>query len=336
MTTGTDAAFAARFAPLTAAAFVANTSTLANYVPAQNPFNAGMMADIGRATILNADIFNNNFYSRFLRAPLTRGQAVMKGFFTEVNSHAYDPLAADTALFNQSRPSMYAEVNVKNYSRQIGLEVNDRLIKQFSQTPEMIGEAQSAIISSIAACAADDLWTACKTYFSGSVRSAPAASLYTMTNGITDAGAGAELIEKIWDYAVNKFRFKSNKFNAVQRATFSNNVHVAIKKSWQWPAFKKLLSETFNEGFIDPNKFGLTIDWVDDFATPAGQPSGAGDLCAVILDDRVADITPMPDGYVMESFRNPARHSTAFFHTTEAAFSFFGGANVAYIFEKSP
>lgn len=332
--TNTDTQFTARFPGITAAAFIANATDLANYSPAVNPFNDGMMADIGRAIIYNADLFQGNFWSRYMRDPLGRGQAVMKAYFSEINSRQYDPLAPDSALFNSPRPSMTANVFFKNYSRQIALEVNDRLVKQYVQTPEMIGDVQAAIMSDIAACAADDLWVASKTFASASVRSAKVGQMYTMTNGIGDAGAGEELVEKLWDYGVNKFKWKSTAYNANSRNTFSKNIHVAIKKNWEYKAFKKLLSETFNEAFIDPTKFNMTFDFVDDFATPAGAPEGAGELCAMIMDDRCMDIVPMPDAYVMETFRNAARHSTAFFATTELAFGWFNGANCAYVFEK--
>ena len=53
--TGTDTAFTARFAPLTAETFVANQTDLANYKPGTSPINVGMLADIRRATIFALD-----------------------------------------------------------------------------------------------------------------------------------------------------------------------------------------------------------------------------------------------------------------------------------------
>ena len=104
-----------------------------------------------------------------------------------------------------------------------------------------------------------------------------------------------------------------------------------MKKDVEYPAFKKLYSETFNPEFI---KIAPTIDYVDDFATPAGMPNTAKGLIGMVVDTRAFDITPMPDTLTTEAFRNPARKSTSFFTTYEYAFAKSPFFNVAYIFEK--
>lgn len=328
--TGTDSQFAARFPDLTLAGFVANQATLANWTPTQNQFNTGMMSDIGRATVYAPDI-QESFYSRFMRAPLSRGDSVMSARFSEINSRAFNPLAPDTDLFNGSKPSMIANVAKKNLSRQIAIEVNDYWIKQFVQTQEMIGEAQAAIMAASNVCYRDDMWVAGKAFFSGSTRSAPAGSIYTMTNGITDTGFAEEMIETLWGYTQNKFGYKSTAYNPSGYNTKSNGVHIALKKEVEFPAFKKYYAETFNPEFL---KVAQTIDYVDDFATPAGAPADAGELIGMIVDNRAWSITPMPDTLTTESFRNPVRKSTAFFTTYEYAFQADPFFNVAYIFAK--
>lgn len=328
--TGTDTAFAARFAPLTIATMVANQTSLANFVPTSSAINTGMLSDIGRANIFAPDL-QDNFYARFMRAPLTRGDSVLTARFGEVASRAYDPAAPDTALFNAANPAMQSIVAKKNLSRQIAVELNDYYIKQFCQTDEMIGDVAAAIMAASNACYRDDMWVASKAYFSGSCQGAQNDQIYVTTNAVTDPGFADEMVETLWNFAENKFAYKSTKYNQAQFNTRSENIHIALKKDVEYPAFKKLYSETFNPEFI---KIAPTIDYVDDFATPAGAPATAGELIGMVVDTRAFDITPMPDTLTTEAFRNPARKSTSYFTTYEYAFQKNPFFNIAYIFEK--
>ena len=329
--TGTDTQFTERFPDVELNSFVTNNVSLKDWVPTQNVFNEGMMSDIGRATIYNGE-FQESFYSRFMKAPLSRGDSVMSGRFDEIKSRAYDPLAPDTKLFDSPRPKMIANVAKKNLSRQIAVEINDYWIKQFAQTQEMIGEAQAAIMAESNICYRDDMWVAGKAYFSGSLRGAAADSIYIMDNAISDVGFADEMIEQIWKTTERDFAYKSTKFNASAYNTLSKSVHIALKKDVEYPAFKKFYAETFNPGFL---KVAQTIDYVDDFATPAGAPADAGELLGMIVDTRAFAITPMPDTLVTESFRNPVRRSTAFFTTYEYAFQHDPFFNIKYIFAKA-
>ena len=328
MPTNTDAQFTARFAPQTIAGMVANQDVLASYTPTASPINLGMLADIGRATVYAPDI-QDSFYARFMKAPLPRGDSAMTARFNEVTSRAYNPAAPDTDLFNGANPSMATNVATKNLSRQIAVEVNDYWIKQFCQTEEMIGDAMAAIMASSNACYRDDMWVAAKAYFSGSVAGATANQLYTLTDNPGAAGFADEMVETLWDFSENKFAYKSTLYNSANFNTKSNRVHIALKKDCEFKAFKKLYSETFNPEFI---KITPTIDYVDDFATPAGLPAGADELIGIIVDERAYSITPMPDTLTTEAFRNPARKSTTFFTTYEYAFQNDPFFNIAYIF----
>lgn len=331
MPTGTDTAFTARFAPLTLATMVANQTSLANFVPTASPINLGMLSDIGRATVYAPDI-QDSFYARFMKAPLSRGDAAMSARFGEVSSRAYNPAAPDTDLFNAANPSMMTNVAKKNLSRQIAVELNDYWIKQFCQTEEMIGDAAAAIMAASNACYRDDMWVAAKAYFSGSVSGALAGQLKVMAANPNEQGFADEMIETLWDFAENKFAYKSTSYNAAGFNTKSTNVHIVLKKDAEFPAFKKFYAETFNPEFL---KITPTIDYVDDFATPAGAPAGAGDLLGMVVDDRAFAITPMPDTLTTEAFRNPVRKSTSYFTTYEYAFQKDPFFNIAYIFEHS-
>lgn len=331
MPTGTDTAFTARFSPLTLATMVANQSTLANFVPTASPINLGMLSDIGRATVYAPDI-QDSFYARFMKAPLTRGDAAMSARFGEVTSRAYNPAAPDTDLFNAANPTMQTNVAKKNLSRQIAVELNDYWIKQFCQTEEMIGDAAAAIMAASNACYRDDMWVAAKAYFSGSVSGALSGQLKIMTANPNEQGFADEMIETLWDFAENKFAYKSPSYNPAGFNTKSTNVHIVLKKDAEFPAFKKFYAETFNPEFL---KITPTIDYVDSFATPAGAPSGAGDLLGMVVDDRAFAITPMPDTLTTEAFRNPVRKSTSYFTTYEYAFQKDPFFNIAYIFEHS-
>ena len=331
MPTNTDTQFTARFSPMTIAGMVANQNALGSFVPSASVINTGMLSDIGRATVYAPDI-QDSFYARFMKAPLTRGDSVMSARFEDITSRAYNPAAPDTDLFNANNPAMATNVATKNLSRQIAVEVNDYWIKQFCQTEEMIGDAAAAIMAASNACYRDDMWVASKAYFSGSTNSAPAGSLYTLTDNPGSAGFADEMVETLWDFSENKFAYKSTSYNPGAFLTKSNRIHIALKKECEFPAFKKLYSETFNPEFI---KIAPTIDYVDDFATPAGAPAGADELIGMIVDERAFSITPMPDTLTTEAFRNPARKSTSYFTTYEYAFQKDPFFNIAYIYTHS-
>lgn len=328
--TNTDINFAGRFPDMSAATFVANQKALADWTPTASTLNTGMMSDIARAYIYAPDT-QENFYARFMAAPLPRGDSVMSARFSEVTSRVYNPKAPDTDLFNGDYATMISNVATKNLSRQIATEVNDYVLKQFTQTQEMIGDAMSAIMARSQVAYKDDMWVASKEYFSGSTRNAKSAQMHTLTNAVSakDNKFGAELTELLWQISQKDFGYKSTNFNASGYNTKSDSVSIALKKDVEYPAFKKMLSETFNPELL---RIAGTIDYVDDFATPAGAPADAGELIGMVVDNRAFKITPMPDTLTTEAFRNPARKSTAYFTTYEYAFQHDPFFNVAYIF----
>lgn len=335
--TNTDTQFTARFSPMTVSTFVANQAPLGNYTPTTSLLNTGMMSDIGRATVWGPDR-QENFFSRFMKAPLPRGDSAMTLRVDDITSRAYDPLANDTALFNSQRPTVKTNVAKKNLSRQIAVEINDYYLKQMVQTQEMIGDVESAFMSVSNVAYMDDMWVSSKAYFSGTTAGptnpAKAGQLITMSSSVGDAGFGDELIETLWRVSQKQFGYKSTLYNPDGANTKSDRVAIALKKDVEYPAFKKLLSETFN-----PELLRIEVDggfaYVDDFATPAGKPSGAGELIGMIVDPRAFEITPMPDTLTTEAFRNPVRKSTAYFTTYEYAFQKNPFFNIAYIFAPS-
>ena len=328
--TSTDTVFAGRFPDMSASTFVANQKALADWTPTASPINTGMLSDIARAYIYAPDT-QENFYARFMASPLSRGDSVMSARFSEVTSRAYNPKAPDTDLFNGTYATMTSNVATKNFSRQIATEVNDYVLKQFTQTEEMIGDAMAAIMASSNVAYKDDMWVASKEYFSGSTRNAKTTQMHTMTNAVstTNNAFGAELTELLWKISQKDFGYKSTQYNSAGYNTKSDSISIALKKDVEYPAFKKMLSETFNPELL---RITSTIDYVDDFATPAGAPSGAGELIGMVVDNRAFKITPMPDTLTTEAFRNPVRKSTAYFTTYEYAFQHDPFFNVAYIF----
>ena len=331
--TATDSQFTARFSPETVSTFVANQSALADYTPTTSVLNTGMLSDIGRATIYGPDV-QDNFWATFMKAPLTRGDSVMTARFSDITSRAYNPNAADTELFNGVKPAMKSNVAKKNLSRQIAVEINDYYLKQMAQTEEMIGDAMAAIMATSNACYMDDMWVSSKAYFSGSTNNAQATQLHVMTSKVGDANFGDEMTELLWSISQKQFGYKSTAYNSAQENTKSTSVAIALKKDAEYPAFKKLLSETFNPEMLRIEAQG-GIQYVDDFATPAGKPEQSGELIGIVADTRAFEITPMPDTLTTEAFRNPARKSTAYFTTYEYAFQKNPFFNIAYIFAPS-
>lgn len=330
MATSTDTQFASRFPDVTSTTFVANQKALKDYVPTTSVLNTGMMSDIGRATVYGPDR-QDNWFARFLKAPLSRGDSAMTARFAEVNSRAYNPNATDEDLFNGNKPGMISNVATKNLSRQIAVEINDYYLRQMVQTQEMIGDVEAAIMSVSNVCYMDDMWVASKEYFSGSTRNAKTTQMHTLTNKPTDAGFGDEMTELLWKISQRQFGYKSTDYNASGQNTKASNVAIALKKDVEYPAFKKLLSETFNPEML---RIGIDggIGYVDDFATPAGAPATSGELVGIVVDTRAFEITPMPETLTTEAFRNPARKSTAYFTTYEYAFQHNPFFDCAYIF----
>lgn len=333
MSSNTDTQFAARFSDLTASTYVANQTTLANFTPTTSLINTGMLSDIGRATIYGPE-YQDSFWNKFMKAPLGRGDAVMTARFSGVKSGVYSPTAAYDTLFSASNPTMVSNVAKKNLSRQVAVEVNDRYLAQMAQVPEMIGDASAAIMAASNACYMNDMWVGAKEYFSGSTRSMTSNQYKILTNGVTEAGFGDEMIEALWDFSQNKFGYLSEQYNVSGIETRSPTVAIAMNKACEYPAFKKLLSETFNPEFLRIVPDG-GIDFVDTFATPAGKPEGAGDLLAIVVDPRAYEITPMPEALSTEAFRNPARKATAYFTTYEYAFQDNPFFNKAFIYAPS-
>lgn len=328
MATNTDAQFANRFPGLNAQVFNGNMSDLAGWTPSTNQLNTGMLSDIGRASVFAPET-QDNFYAKFMKAELGRGDSVMSLRTGQLSSVAYDPQASESELFNSPSPGIVTNVAKKNLSRTIKMEINDRWIKQFTQTEEMYGDVMSAMMSAMNVAMFDDMWVASKEYFSGSTRGAQADQMYVMTNDVTDSGFANEMNELIWSISQNKFGYKSTKYNASQYMTKSDRVEIALKKNIEYPAFKKLYADTFHP---DALRVATGIDYVDDFATPAGAPEGAGELIGVIVDPRCYSITPLPDAIVTDAFRNSVRHSTAYFTTYEYIFQDDPFFNKAFIF----
>ena len=330
MTTATDGQFTARFGDVTASTYVANQAILADFTPTTSLINTGMLSDIGRATIYGPE-YQESFWNKFMKAPLGRGDSALTARFKGVTSSAYNPASAYTALFNANNPEMVSNVATKNLSRQVAVEINDRYIAQMSQVPEMIGDVSASIMAASNACYMNDMWVASKEYFSGSTRSMGTDQYVILTNDVGDAGFGAEMTEALWGFSQNKFGYISNKYNATGIDTKSPMVNVALKKSCEYPTFKKLLSETFNPEMLRIEVNG-GIDYVDDFATPAGAPVGAGELIGIVVDPRAYEITPMPEALSTEAFRNPSRKATAYFTTYEYAMQDNPFFNKAFIY----
>ena len=326
--TSTDTDFQTRFEGLNVSSFVANMKNLKEFVPTESPINLGMYDDIGRATLYGYDV-QPNFFSRFMKTSLPRGDAELFARFSEVKSRPYDPLAPDTDLFNGQRPSMISSVAKKNLSRQIYTEVNNRLLKQFVQTEDMIGSAISILQASNMNCYLDDMWSASKTYFSGDMRNAKADQIHILTHKPQDAGFAEEMNELLYDIIQNQFRYKSDKYNASGYRTRSENVAIGLCQKVSYPAFKKFYADTFNPTLLDVPQ---TADYVDSWATPAGAPEQAGELLGIIADTRCWSIIPMPEELSTEAFRNPVRKSTSFATTYEYAFHDAPFFNKAYIF----
>lgn len=324
-----DTRFSTQFPDLTASVFYGSgQTTLQNYTPVASPINTGMLADIGRATIYGPEAYDNP-YAKFMKSPLARGDSSLTARFSQVKSGAYDPLAPDSALFDGQRPEMLSNVITKNLSRQTRVEVNDRLMKQFVQTPEMIGDAMSSIMAVSNIAYLDDMYIASNEYFSGSMRGAKASQSFVLTKAPTDDGFAEEMTETLWNITQNKFRFKSTQYNESGYSTKAESVSIIMDKNTQFRTFKKQYADAFNPSYLD---IETATGWVDSFATTAGKPSDAGDLLAMAIDNRAFEIVPMPEALSVESFRNPARKSTMYATTYEYAFGHNPFFNVAYIF----
>lgn len=300
-----------------------------SYTPSASQINLGLMGDIGRAIVTSLE-FNDNPFSFAFQSELSRGDAVLNGRFKGVNSRQYDPKAADSVLFNANMPDFVASVAQKNFSRQADIEINDRMLKQYMQTAEMLGDVEAALMASLNVCLNQDLYAASVEYFGGSTRGAKSTQSVQLTNKVGDAGFGAELVETIWDITQRKMAYVSDDFNKSGIETKANEAVVIMDKRVQYPAFKKLYADTFNPEFLDLAINGKA-KYVESWPTTAGAPSNT-ELVAIITDPRAFQITGLPQSVSVESFRNPARKSTSFFETAEFIFGHAPMYDCMYVF----
>ena len=308
-----------------------NVTNLSGYTPVSDGgvFSNTMLSDIGRAMVYGPES-QDNVYSKFLKSPLRRGNASMTSVFKGVKSKAYDPLVGDTALFNASKPEMLSTVITKNMDRTVDIEVNDRWLRQFTQSEEMIGEAASAIMAQLNSSYLMDMYTASNEYFAGSTHGAKADQMVTLTSKPGDAGFSDEFLETIYNTTQKDFKWKSAKYNPLGYETKSDSVSIICDKSIEYKGFLKTYATVFAPEYI---KIDQSIGFVDSFpGTVAGKPSTAGDLLAIVIDNRAPEIIPMPDSIITEQFRNPARHSTAFFMSYAYALGVNRMFNCKYIF----
>ncbi len=308
-----------------------NVTNLSGYTPVSDGgvFSNSMLSDIGRAMVYGPEN-QDNVYSKFLKSPLQRGNASMTSVFKGLKSKAYDPLVGDSALFNANKPEMLSTVITKNMDRTVDLEVNDRWLKQFVQSEEMIGEAASAIMAQLNSSYLMDMYTASNEYFAGSTHGAKADQMVTLSSKPGDAGFSDELLETFYNTVQKDFKWKSSKFNPLGYETKSNDVTIICDKSIEYKGFLKTYATVFAPEYIKVNQ---AIGFVDSFpGSVAGKPSTAGDLLAIIVDNRAPEIIPMPDSIITEQFRNPARHSTAFFMSYAYALGVNQMFNAKYIF----
>jgi len=328
--TAQDTRFASAFADMTASVFYGSGMTnLTNYQPASSPFNNNMLADIGRVTVYGPESYDNP-YAKFMKSPLTRGDSAMVTRFSQVTSGAYDPLAPDTALFDGQRPEQLSNVMSKSLSRQVRVEISDRLMKQFVQTEEQIGDSAAAIMAMSNARYLDDMYIASNEYFSGSTRGAKPTQMITLNTAPSDSGFAEEMTETLWNVTQNKF--KSTDFNKSGYSTKAESASIIMDKNTQFRTFKRQFADAFNPSYLD---IETATGWVDSFASTAGKPAGAGDLIAIVCDNRAFDIVPMPEALSVESFGNPARKSTMYATTYEYAFGHNPFFDCVYIFAKA-
>lgn len=306
------------------------TVQLTNYTPSASVINTGLMGDIGRATIYGPDVQDNPF-SKFMKSPLARGDSALTGVFEGVKSNSYNPNATDAALFDGTKAAFKSNVMTKNLSRQVRVEVNDRMLRQYAQTEEQAGDMASALMAASNACYLDDMYTACTEYFGGKMRGS-ANSEFVLTNKTSDAGFAEEMTETLWNITQNKFKFKSTKYNASGYDTKSENCTVIMNKDCVFKTFKKQMADAFNPDYLD---IKTDTGYVESFPIPAGKKSAAGKLLAIVADNRAFEITPMPEALSVESFRNPARKSTMYATTYEYALGQNPFFNVAYIYAPS-
>lgn len=308
-----------------------NITNLKGYTPVSDNgvFSNSMLSDIGRAMVYGPEA-QENIYSKFMKSPLTRGNASMTAVFKAPKSRAYDPLGPDSELFNATKPEMLSTVISKNLDRTVDLEVNDRWLEQFVQTDDMKGEAIASIMAQLNTAYLMDMYTASNEYFAGSTHNATANQMVTLTTKPGDDKFSDEFLETLYNVTQKEFKWKSDKYNPLGYETKSNDVTVICDKSIEYKGFLKTYATVFAPEYI---KIKQDIGFVDSFpGTVAGAPAGAGDLLAIVFDNRAPEIIPMPDSIVTESFRNGNRHSTAYFMSYAFGMGVNQMFNAKYIF----
>lgn len=206
--------------------FYYNQRTMNEYFKhlAEDPLYSGMFEAIGRVTIYASQFLQNPF-AKFIKDPLTSGNAHMAGLFKDIRSHEWNPVGKrpggrdygvlgidfanqeseinkitakpclydvpDTGwLFKAETPEFVSTVSRINFSREIALLVNAREYARYCQTPEMVGEIGSALMGMSNAIYMNDMREASKNFFCGILRAGPP------PEPDTDAGYGTDLSTK--------------------------------------------------------------------------------------------------------------------------------------------
>lgn len=138
----------------------------------------GMWESIGRVTIYASQYLQNPF-AKFIKDPLTYGNAHMAGVFRDIQSHEWYPKPDPNNLtdelelgwlFRGSRPELETTVSRINFSREIALYTDAREFARYCQTPEMVGEIGAALMGQSHSVYMNDLREASKAFFCGVLR----------------------------------------------------------------------------------------------------------------------------------------------------------------------
>lgn len=328
---------------------------------ASNPYK-GMLERIGR-TIIWADDLMDNPFLRFMKPPLSYGDAIEQAALEDIHSRQWNKnyQSTDTGipnpLFKTELPKYLSEVATVNFSREIPLKMSEIEYRKCCQTAETVGDVAGALIGKINVTFIDDMYEACKQYFCGCLRIAPeplGTEMPLTANQLADSPMidvidykkGTDVVEdkifdKLHEISDTQFAYKSTKYNPAGRSVLSKKSTLILPKKWKYQLFLKKYAETYHPEHI---MLGDEVDllYVDEMPkmfhgfAPSTKDTQTGELkyeyLGLLVDNRALGITPLNGGFSVESFYNPSENSTSYFGHYEMIFSFASLFNRKYIF----
>lgn len=318
--TVTDTAWTNRLQAIMPDNFMANIS--ADFQGTMSPILTSMMNMIGRTIVHSPDTMMNPF-AGWTKAIMDYGDTIQEYKSTILTGQEYDPEAED--VFATVKNSPIAQYSKYNDRTQYQQTIYDNQIKMAFTSESLFGDFVASQLDALTQSDTIDKFTKWKKYLSNGTI-APTTGKFVMTN-TEGSEFGEELVKKMKELTT-AFRFPSTNFNVNGDTAVSGGIDIIMRAE-----DKNLIDVDFLKGVYNLDKVGVDANfiYIDDFATVTqGKPEGAGDLVAVVADNRAFSYTPRTP--VGSSAYNGKALNTNYWLTVQGIYSVAKFRNIAQIY----